>query len=126
MTLSGQTPLRVLFVCANDFHEASAKQALWFARELRARGHRVMMSITGNADAPAARFRPDVIHCLSARLASVAVASHEASVTGAPVVHWADDEWRISDDPMGCSRCRRMMRPLKRLGAHGRGCGLPA
>lgn len=40
----------MLFVCSSDFREASAKQALWFAQELVARGHRALLSITGDVD----------------------------------------------------------------------------
>jgi glycosyltransferase involved in cell wall biosynthesis len=116
------TPLRVLFVCANDFREASAKQALWFGQELAARGHAVTLSVTGDADSArgelsvageklrirahrfwgprlasadvraAVEFAPDVIHCWSSRLAAVAVARRLSAATGALVVVHWEDD----------------------------------
>jgi glycosyltransferase involved in cell wall biosynthesis len=141
------TRLRVLFVCLNDFRDASAKQALWFGQELARRGHEVMLSVGGDpasardegaqpdsltvrghgfrgplvnrADvATAAAFAPDVIHCWNPRLGSVTVTRRYAQATGAPVVvHWEDDEWRIRSDPMGRSLVRRALRPAKRVAA---------
>lgn len=116
------TPLRVLFVCANDFREASAKQALWSAQELAARGHDVAVSVTGDADSArgelsaaggrlrirahhfwgprlasadvraAVEFAPQVIHCWSSRLAAVAVVRRLSVATGAPVVVHWEDD----------------------------------
>lgn len=116
------TPLRVLFVCANDFREASAKQALWFAHELSVRGHAVMITVTGDsgsaagelpddgaellirahrfvgprlssADVRAAtEFRPDVIHCWSSRRAAVAVAQQLRRAVPAPVLVHWEDD----------------------------------
>jgi glycosyltransferase involved in cell wall biosynthesis len=116
------TPLRVLFVCASDFREASAKQALWFAQELAARGHTVAVSITGDTDSArgelsaegerlqirahrflgpllaaedvraASEFDPDVIHCWNPRLAAVAVTRRLMAATGAPVVVHWEDD----------------------------------
>lgn len=149
MPPAAEAPLRVLFVCINDFRDASAKQALWFGQELVRRGNPVLFSIAGDpataasegarehvevrchrfigsrvsaADLAAAKaFAPDLIHCWNPRLGSVKVARGYARVTGAPVVfHWEDDEWRIRSDSMNRSLLRRGLRPAKRIVAHVR------
>ena len=149
-TMREPTPqrLRVLFVCANDFAQASAKQALWFAQQLQRDGHAVMMTVTGSASSLAAEssdregipvsanrflgprvspadvaavraFQPDVIHCWSSRLPAVTAARAYARSSHAPVVvHWEDDEWRIRDDAMGRSAIRRLLRPARRAASN--------
>src|SRR3954449_9619813 len=104
--------LGVLFVCANDFREATAKQALWAAETLATRGHRVLLSVNGDPStaiselsdpsapvevrahsfrgprlAPsdvraAVDFAPDVIHAWNPRLAAITVVRRYAAATG--------------------------------------------
>ncbi|MGI9021621.1 MAG: hypothetical protein ACR2G3_13050, partial [Solirubrobacterales bacterium] len=108
-------PLRILFVCGSDFDAAAEKQALWLARELSGRGHRVMMSLQGNRttatsegadriagvhlhwhgfrgraargrDVDAASgFAPDLIHARTSRLPTLAATRSYANATGAAV-----------------------------------------
>jgi glycosyltransferase involved in cell wall biosynthesis len=108
--------LRVLFVCAADLDAPSEKQALWFARELGARGHAAMLSLRGNPATAAAegagslpgvavnwhsfvgrrpavhavdavrRFRPTVIHAWSSRYPTIILTRAYARASPAPVL----------------------------------------
>lgn len=115
-------PLRVLVVCQNDFGAPTEKQALWLARELAGRGHRVLISIGGELASAqregataidgidvvrhsfAARrlrrdsarraqaFRPDVIHAFNSRPPTVAAAAGYRRATGSPVLVHFEDD----------------------------------
>lgn len=108
--------MRILFVCGADLSAASEKQALWFARELCGRGHRVMICLYGDRATERAegadriegleavwqRFaghrprrwcverarglRPTLIHAWSSRLPVVAATRAYTEATDAPVL----------------------------------------
>ena len=114
--------LRVVFVCQGDLGGPSEKQALAFAQQLAARGHRVMLSLNGDersaaaeltapvdglqvrfhafrgralrtADLDAVRaFRATLVHSFNARVRTLVAARAYARAAGAPVFVHWEDD----------------------------------
>jgi glycosyltransferase involved in cell wall biosynthesis len=116
-------PLRVLFVCLQDFSAPTEKQIVGFATELVRQGHEVCVSFGGDASSvegqidavpglsfvehrfvggrlrradreQARSFAPTLIHASLSRQPVVSAARQLSAAAGAPVfVHFGDDEW---------------------------------
>jgi glycosyltransferase involved in cell wall biosynthesis len=117
-----QGALHVVLVCQGDLGGASEKQALGFAEQLTARGHRVLLSLRGDpatvtregadrvnalatrfhsfrgprlspADLDAARaFGPSLVHAFNPRVGTLMAARSYASATGAPLFVHWEDD----------------------------------
>ncbi len=137
---SGKDSLRILLVCQGDLTSASTKQAVAFAEGLVARGHSVLLSLSGDATSvdregihnhprftvsfrreyaflmgreslrQAQRFRPHVLHAFNPRHYTVNVARQFHRVTKAAVVV----HWE--DDEVGIRRGVVKRTPIRRLG----------
>jgi glycosyltransferase involved in cell wall biosynthesis len=115
-------PLHVVLVCQGDLGGASEKQALGFAEQLTARGHRVLLSLRGDpatvtregadrvngldvrfhefrgprltrADLDAARaFQPSLVHAFNPRIGTLTAARSYAKATDAPLFVHWEDD----------------------------------
>jgi glycosyltransferase involved in cell wall biosynthesis len=136
--------LRILFVCGADFTSPSEKQVLWFARELTAAGHKVMVSVYGDEESAVAegaeqidglqirwhhflgrritradvrageRFAPDLVHAWNSRPPIVAATRSYARATGAPVFVHWEDDEWGQLDGLPASSLGRQAKHLAR------------
>ena len=115
-------PLRIAFVCQNDFGAPTEKQALGYAEELLERGHEVLILIGREAStiqsegadkvprlqthhyqfagprlrradvATVVKFKPDLLHAFNPRVLTISAAKQLQKATGAPVFVHFEDD----------------------------------